>query len=678
MEGGRGGRRHDAILALREDSASSQCRQAISRGEGVVTVGMAERERRSTNFGEHRFELPNLPGCKSDALDQPFAARRPLAQTLEVRDGMRITKATTSRSHSIDVHSQPDQCPPPYEPCCMSRDRPRSAQQPESKKPAWLEYSNCKALFSCYFVERLADMHDTDDYRVRRLKVAVHLEDNTVSAIEPKRSNSGIDEGAFLRRQRVQRNGAQLGDYLKYTDFVVGNVVTLQGRDIVIAGCLDNFTRSFYESEGIMQPKPLDIPPDPAVQRAQAGLLNTIGISNPPHRVKATGHRRRRAQEAMSRLVQYLEYDRHVLRFFAVRDKSDKEMVTRDLYVLHYFLADDTVEVLQVNEECDGKDSFPKLLSRCRLPKEYKGLTIAPLPEDARFPPEPHVHWKDLHIGGTVNVYNLILTLYDCDGFTRDFLKRYDSRADQELEAVPLEDDRPSVRHADAELPPHNGFGDAKDAAENCMSLRPKRTELVPKERYDSSARLKLFARIVSVGGFEPSKIDASRRFVVLVFEGDGTVEIFELSRPNDGIRGKRFLERTRKPLNGMQCQDYTIGAVFEASGRDFMITGADAAHTLPAMEKRAESEFPESDIKLVKQKLATCGEKMQESLQGCDKQLVDTFELAEASGGALTPHEAVTLMRHEGKVQEENGDERFRAKVTEMLAVVQRLCQRQ
>ena len=41
----------------------------------------------------------------------------------------------------------------------------------------------------------------------------------------------------------------------------------------------------------------------------------------------------------------------------------------RRSYVLHYFLADDTVEVLEVMERNSGRDPFAKLLSRQPLPK---------------------------------------------------------------------------------------------------------------------------------------------------------------------------------------------------------------------------------------------------------------------------------------------------------------------
>ena len=57
---------------------------------------------------------------------------------------------------------------------------------------------------------------------------------------------------------------------------------------------------------------------------------------------------------------QFLDNDRKVLRFFAVCEELQ--------YVIHYFLADDTIEICEVHHPNDGRDQFPRLLSRRRLP----------------------------------------------------------------------------------------------------------------------------------------------------------------------------------------------------------------------------------------------------------------------------------------------------------------------
>jgi hypothetical protein len=53
---------------------------------------------------------------------------------------------------------------------------------------------------------------------------------------------------------------------------------------------------------------------------------------------------------------QFLDHDRSVLRFFTQSDGCQ--------YVVHYYLADDTVEIREVHNPNDGRDAFPLLLRR--------------------------------------------------------------------------------------------------------------------------------------------------------------------------------------------------------------------------------------------------------------------------------------------------------------------------
>lgn len=38
-------------------------------------------------------------------------------------------------------------------------------------------------------------------------------------------------------------------------------------------------------------------------------------------------------------------------------------------FIIHYYLADDTVEVREIHEKNDGRDPFPVLMKRQHLPK---------------------------------------------------------------------------------------------------------------------------------------------------------------------------------------------------------------------------------------------------------------------------------------------------------------------
>lgn len=60
---------------------------------------------------------------------------------------------------------------------------------------------------------------------------------------------------------------------------------------------------------------------------------------------------------------QFLDNDRKVLRFFVRCEDMP--------YVIHYYLADDTVEIREVHHANDGRDSFALLLKRQKLPKSF-------------------------------------------------------------------------------------------------------------------------------------------------------------------------------------------------------------------------------------------------------------------------------------------------------------------
>ncbi len=58
----------------------------------------------------------------------------------------------------------------------------------------------------------------------------------------------------------------------------------------------------------------------------------------------------------------------HALFFVVLRPAQALYGETRP-YVLNYFLADDTVEVMEVSSSMSGRDPFPALLKKQRLPK---------------------------------------------------------------------------------------------------------------------------------------------------------------------------------------------------------------------------------------------------------------------------------------------------------------------
>lgn len=181
-------------------------------------------------------------------------------------------------------------------------------------------------------------------------------------------------------------------------DLPVGGSLTLYGRTFHIVGC-DPFTRAFLEREG------LEVAPDtpyPETAEEHAAAAAAAAKALKPRRNDSAVERGDKAR-------QWFSLDRKVLRFFCTLDQppaAPGAPVERRAYVLHFFLADNSVEILEVVEKNSGRDPFPKLLSRQPLPKSAVGVGIKPMGQESRRQLNiEYVRPVDLRIGGTVNVF---------------------------------------------------------------------------------------------------------------------------------------------------------------------------------------------------------------------------------------------------------------------------------
>lgn len=82
-----------------------------------------------------------------------------------------------------------------------------------------------------------------------------------------------------------------------------------------------------------------------------------------------------RPYEKYDTLKQFLDHDRHVLRFYCFWDDTDQMFGDPRELVLHYFLADDTIEIKEVIPPNSGRDAVPMFLRRSKLPKDVTALS---------------------------------------------------------------------------------------------------------------------------------------------------------------------------------------------------------------------------------------------------------------------------------------------------------------
>ena len=82
-------------------------------------------------------------------------------------------------------------------------------------------------------------------------------------------------------------------------------------------------------------------------------------------------------------------------------------------YIIHFFLADDTIEVREVSVPNSGKDPFPVTVRRQKLPKKFAlnqpGQTYA----------EEFLTAEELCVGETLTIFGRHYFIEGCDDFTR-------------------------------------------------------------------------------------------------------------------------------------------------------------------------------------------------------------------------------------------------------------------
>jgi hypothetical protein len=107
---------------------------------------------------------------------------------------------------------------------------------------------------------------------------------------------------------------------------------------------------------------------------------------------------------------QFLDNDRRVLRFYTRFDDLP--------YIIHYFLADDTVEIREVHHPNNGRDNFALLMKRQKLPKSFQVAQ----------PGLQHIGdmywtWDELEPGSSIESFGRQFYIQGVDQFTHDFFK---------------------------------------------------------------------------------------------------------------------------------------------------------------------------------------------------------------------------------------------------------------
>lgn len=163
-------------------------------------------------------------------------------------------------------------------------------------------------------------------------------------------------------------------------------------------------------------------------------------------------------------LKKYLDNDRKVLSFKIVWNDTTLEGGNY-YYTLNYFMADDSVEVKELRFQNSGKDPFPLLLARQKLPKKaintvYPGMSLK---QEEYYSPE------DFAVGQPINVFGRECYIFDADDFTKAY---YKYKLGRELCFTEL--DKIEKKPVEHQIPPFNGYGTPEDSLGSVFSLQPK------------------------------------------------------------------------------------------------------------------------------------------------------------------------------------------------------------
>eukprot|EP00557_Chaetoceros_sp_GSL56_P008992 CAMPEP_0176489832 /NCGR_PEP_ID=MMETSP0200_2-20121128/7522_1 /TAXON_ID=947934 /ORGANISM="Chaetoceros sp., Strain GSL56" /LENGTH=657 /DNA_ID=CAMNT_0017887047 /DNA_START=230 /DNA_END=2200 /DNA_ORIENTATION=+ len=629
-------------------------------------------------------ELPNLPGFPRFPSLQPRTQTK--SQSLNFKNGYMVVKNRPTYN-SISTINNPaisflDTQPPTIVPTTMisSHMMPQEVTDPsdirgryslsrqkqdrENKKvalpfcpgsrlPPFLEHDRRVLLFHAYYEEDVMQSA-IESKRVMKCEIYFYVEDGTIEIIQTKQENSGIPQGVYLRRRKVEKNcchtGVEndennmlknndddndfFGDYYGINDFKAGNSVEIYSRIFYVVGC-NQSTKEYVmryhgwtENDVITLPFPRDAFSESCMEK----MMRESGVPGVDRKRKM--HDLTEVMESMlGKQIStkdrgtFLSCGQKALCFHAIWDDRGRLYGDVHFFRLVYHLADDTMEVLTIHKKNDGRYPFPKLLTRTKLPKPGGG--------------SEYYSWKDFSIGSFIDVFGRSMQLAKCDAFTEIFISATAFMPDD----MPLEKEAEKievVRH----IPPHNGFGSEEDSLRSCtgsINPPPVRKDLA-KIREKQGMVLRFNARLLTD--------KTNRRFVIQYFMEDDTIAIQEPPIRNSGVMGGKFLSRqVVKKNEGSKylASDMFTGVVLDIMCHHFELLNADDT-TYRIMENDSKT-FPFSCYnnirpKVVSKKDDMCRYFVTEYGNGHKIQLEDLVKSCERVPLELNKQEVLTMWR--------------------------------
>jgi len=423
----------------------------------------------------------------------------------------------------------------------------------EQFEPTFVKLDKQVLRFTGYFKEHVVES-SLENWRLRQVNIFYYLEDSTVMITEKKQVNSGTPQGTFLKRQMVLKSGLPIGSQtaLDTDDFRVGEAVNIYGRNYMLVDA-DAYTREFYANLGQEQGEAIPIPedsftksqvkPKPKKDKAMLDYLeHTLGGG----KVKSQ--------------KQFLDNDRKVLRFYTYSDDEP--------FIIHYYLADDTIEIRELNFANSGKHNFSLLLRRQKLPKSFS-VGQPGLDTNA----ESYLTEDDIKPGEPIIAFGRVFKITGVDEFTHNF---YKENYKAYFPTGSISESKPPEQ-VPLVIPEYNGFGDEEDTLGYVKKLIPPKPKKDFFKYVDKDKQILRFTARFNTQVPE----DVDRRFIISFYLADDTLGIFEPAQKNSGIVEGKFLERRKyknkhNKDNFITPSDLAIGGDVVINSYSFHILSAD------------------------------------------------------------------------------------------------------
>lgn len=496
-------------------------------------------------------DVPNLPGFRSNNV-----SRQPVKQQFKYINGYAI-------ENDMPTDTGVKRTLLDYE--ALQKAAPKRPQPGPSQLPKWLAHDREVYKFYGYFLESVSESN-SESHRVRKVNVHYFKEDGSIQVTEPKLENSGIPQGIFVKRHKIQACIDGVVRVIGLSDIEVGDTLTFYGRTLKIVDC-DKWTREDLLSRGFAVKDALPYPTDKySASRAEfmqreTGADSTVyrGCRNNPMKefMEATlGN----ASKNNRMLGQFLGKDRQVLRFDCYWDDTSQYKGDLRFFKLHYYLSSDEAEVIEKFDANSGYDPMAKLLQKSKLAKPGGGF----------------VGFLDLDVGREVNLFKRIFCLIDADAFTRDW---YKDNYGITLKPKIVKKKPVKVLPRDTDPPEHlvSSFGTEADSRRSWESLHPTPPGKDLAKMMEFDGKLRCYqTKLCDDGKRTVKENDKKRMFVFRYFLSDDTLAIFEPPARNSGFIGGKFLERGKhKNIDTgkfFDTKDFKLNGKIRICGRCFVV----------------------------------------------------------------------------------------------------------